>query len=204
LDKLLSDDQPGSADGASTGKEPTQPVSKDVKTSEPSERENARVRELVEENKTLKQQLSEKDKPVESNGAPTPGAQTTDIDQFLNQSVADEGSRKVLRQLADILTKGIESKYAPKLSQVERFTAQQEFSALKAKVPALAAYESEVLKTLQNNPGKSVKTVVGEILVERALTKITPTETAGSQTSREPVTTDDMSLDEMYDLIGAK
>ena len=203
LEAMLSESGQDDGSGASAPKDTTQSDSKVVKPSE-SERENERIRVLVEENNTLKTQLADKSKPAESSGNDKSVAQPTDLDSLLETKVADPGSREVLRSIAQLLEKNIESKYAPKMSEVEQERNERQFDSLAGKIPALAPFKTEVLKSLQNKPGTSLKSLVGEILIDKQLSKIKPTETQGSNVSREAPDLDSMELEDLYELLGAK
>ncbi len=90
------------------------------------------------------------------------------------------------------------------MSTIHKMSAESEFSALEAKIPGLSAYKNEVMKSLSTKPGTSLKSLVGEILIDKQLSKITPTETQTSNVSREAPDLDSMELDDLYDLLGAK
>jgi siroheme synthase (precorrin-2 oxidase/ferrochelatase) len=118
LETMFSESGDESTPSASTQKESSQTASEGVTTPEPSERENERVRKLADENAALRASLAERDN-AESNGNNRSVAQPTDLESLLESRVQDPGSREVLREMAKMLTRDIESKYAPKLSEVE-------------------------------------------------------------------------------------
>ena len=203
LDKLLSEPGTETTPSASTETVSTQPAGEGVKAPETSERENARIRELVDETKALKAQLAERG-TTESSEQPRSNAQPSDLESFLKESVADEASRRVLRQVAEFVKKDVESKYAPSLSEIDAIKAEKQWDSLESKIPGLSAYKAEVFKSLKNQPGANLKSLVGEILIDKQLSKIKPTETQGSQVSRETPDLDSMELDDLYSLLGAK
>jgi len=171
-----------------------QSVSKDVK---PSERENARVRNLTEQVNSLKTFIEEK--LGKSDNKETPSA--SELDKFLNSSVGDAGSRKVLREYADVLAKELTGRMSPEFSKVKAIEANETFNEIASKVPGLSAHKAEVMKTLQNNPNANIKAVIGEIILNRAISKVKPVEDSSSSVNRSATDLDSMDTNELYDLL---
>jgi hypothetical protein len=109
LDKFLSESEEHSPSGASTEKENAdgkgskssdQNASEGVKTPGMSERENSRVRDLVDEVSALKEFITQKlnhSQPAESS------RDASDLDKFLESTVSDKPSRELLKKYAGVL-----------------------------------------------------------------------------------------------------
>jgi hypothetical protein len=168
----------------------TQPVSEDVKTpSEESTRANERIRELVEEVKSLKQSQATQN--------------STDLDKFVN-SIEDEPSRNLLKQFGNLVRQDIRREVDPVLQDYNVQKFDKEFSKFES-IPELSVHKDELRKTFLRNPSQSLKGLVGEILVEAQTSKIKPIERAVSQASRTLPTLDDsVSKEDLYALLEQK
>jgi hypothetical protein len=164
------------------------PVSEDVKPvvePEQSSRAQERIRELVEENNRLK------------------SAQThnSELDSFV-ASIEDAPSRELLKQYGSLLEKNIYGKFEPVLNEYHTARFEKDFNQYLEKIPDLAAHKTELMKTYMRDPSQSIKSLVGDTLLDIQTTKIKPIETATSQPSRTPPKlSDDASEEDLYNLL---
>jgi hypothetical protein len=211
LDKFLSESEEHSPSGASTEKENAdgkgskssdQNASEGVKTPGMSERENSRVRDLVDEVSALKEFITQKlnhSQPAESS------RDASDLDKFLESTVSDKPSRELLKKYAGVLRDEMKAEFRkefnPRFSEVEDMRFEREFSQYASRFPNLQAHKQELLKTFKANPNASVKALVGELILEQSASRVKPVETQRSQARRDRIDTDSMSKDELYELL---
>jgi hypothetical protein len=211
LDKFLSESEDDSSSGASTetgqGKGTShntsnQNASEDVKTPGMSERENSRVRDLVDEVGALKEFINQK---LSAPQITESSKDASDLDKFLENTVSDKPSRELLKKYAGVLREEMKTElrkeFSPRFSEVEDMRFEREFSHFASRFPSLSAHKQELLKTFKANPNASVKALVGELILEQSASRVKPVETQRSQANRERIDLDSMSKDELYDLL---
>lgn len=205
LDSLLSEPQTDSSAGASSGTEQEgSSAGEGVKAQEQgskSQRENERVRELADKVGALETFIRDNLNKPQNQGKSE--VDPADLDSFLESAVADKGSRDVLRKMAGMIEQKLEKKYSPDLGRVRDIEFENEFSQLASKIPSLTAHKAEVLKSYQNNPGKSLKEIAGAIVLDIAANRVKPVESQRSQVSREKPDLDSMSKDELYEQLNS-
>ena len=164
------------------------PVSEDVKPPvepEASARANERIRELLEENKKLKEFNTQSD----------------DLELFVS-SIEDEPSKNLMRRWGSLLEKRIDSKINPVVSDYNISRFEKDFSSFADKLPELASHKSEMLKTYLRDPSQSIKSIVGDTLLDLQTSKIKPIEKTISQASRSAVKIADVETKEdLYALL---
>jgi hypothetical protein len=167
------------ADGGGTGGSP-----------DLSPRAQERIKTLLEENKGLKEALQSRN--------------SSQIDTFIN-SIQDEPSRNLLKQFGSLLLKDVETRFQPALSQYNDDRFEREFSQYASKIPALADHKEDIRKTFKRNPSQSLKSIVGDALVDIQSAAIKPVESAPSAVNRtqrpDASGLADKSTDELYDIL---
>lgn len=153
-----------------------------------SPRAQERIRELVEENNRLKAEREQQQ---------TPSFQ--DLDSFIN-SVEDEPSKQLLKTFAELQERKIQTQYQPLLEQQKKAAFEQEFAVFESKAPILSKFKGEIEKQyLRDN--KSIKTAVGETLVDIALNRLKPIEQTPSSVNRQAPDISNMNKDDLYSLL---
>ena len=156
---------------------------------EASARAQERIRELIEENKTLKQSQNI--------------SNSTDIDKFVN-SIEDEPSRNLLKTYGDLLQKEIEKKVNPVVQNYQESQFDKEFSMYGDKIPELASHREEIKKTYLSNPSLSIKSLVGDTLLDIQSSRIKPVESSNSIASRETPSIADASTEDLYAILATR
>ena len=193
LEAILADDSKPITDlGASdqTGETQAPQLSADeIAKAEASARANERIRELVEENKALKEKSNL--------------SNSTDIDKFIN-SIEDEPSRNLLKTYGDLLRADITKTVNPVVQNYQESQFEKEFSEFGSKIPELASHREEIKKTYLNNPSLSIKSIVGDTLLDIQTSKIKPLEDSTSVASREKPSIADASKEDLYAMLDSR
>jgi hypothetical protein len=166
-------------------------VSEDVNTpavSEDTHRANERIRELVEENKRLKE--------IEVS------RNSNDLDKFVD-SIEDEPSRNLLKQYGKLMHETVRKEYAPVLEEFNTVKFDKEFAQFES-IPNLAQHKEDLRKSYLRNPSQSLKALVGEILVDTQSSKIKPVERIASQANRSEPSLIDASTDDLYAILESR
>jgi len=156
LDAILGTESEAPAtDGAST-------ETAETHIEEASQRAQERIRELLEENASLKQ-IKE-----------TPPVKDVTIDSFVN-SIEDEPSRNLLRTFGELIKKDMESKFSPVISEYQTQKFEKDFAAYDS-IPEIAAYKDDLKKSFNRDPSVSLKSLVGEKLLDIQTSKVASVE----------------------------
>lgn len=193
LEAILADESLDiEPDGASAEKTDNDDTTKDVEQAkdEASPRAQERIRELVEENRILKESTN-----LQS---------STDLDKFIN-SIEDEPSRNLLKQFGHLVREDARKEYAPVLEDYNASRFEKEFSSYESKIPALATHKDEIRKTFLRNPSQSLKALVGDTLLEIQSLKIKPLDNSSSVASRTKQDLPaDASKEDLYDILESR
>ncbi len=205
LENFFKSDEKVPAAGASDQKkEPAKPnVSEDVKTPEEkaaSERENARVRDLVDALKSRDEIIAQLVQDKKSKTGSDSPVTSDDVESFL-KNVEDEPTRKLLKDYGEVLKKTIAKEFTPQVQKVKEMEFEKEFDAMAARFPQLEAFRDEAKKSFQSNPNASAKSIVGEMVLEQNLSKPKPIERTAGAAKREQVDLDSASKEELYELL---
>jgi DNA uptake protein ComE-like DNA-binding protein len=189
------------AGGASATKEEQANVSEDVKTQQAaSERENARVRDLVDAVKSRDEIIAQLVQDKRSKTGIDSPISSDDIESFL-KNVEDEPTRKLLKDFGEVLKKNVSKEFAPQISKVKEMEFERDFNAMVAKFPQLEAFREEAKKSYKSNPNVSVKAIVGEMVLEQNLSKPKPIEGRGGIANREKVDINSASKEELWEML---
>lgn len=189
------------ASGASATEEEQANVSEDVKTQQTaSERENARVRDLVDAVKSRDEIIAQLVQDKRSKTGIDSPISSDDIESFL-KNVEDEPTRKLLKDFGEVLKKNVSKEFAPQISKVKEMEFERDFNAMTAKFPQLEAFREEARKSYKSNPNVSVKAIVGEMVLEQNLSKPKPIEGRGGIANREKVDINSASKEELYEML---
>ena len=136
-------------------------VAADIATNEAkSKRENDRIRELVEENRKLKESQSWLD------------------------TIEDKGTQELLRRTIEEAESRIEAKYKPVLSNFTEDKFEKEFAQYANKIPNLSLHKEELKKEFVRNPNSDLKGLIGSRVMDIVSSRITPLETRAAQSPR--------------------
>ncbi len=163
------------------------------------ERENARVRDLVDALKgrdEIIKELVQKQRSKSSNEL----SADENIDSFV-EKIEDEPTRKLLKDYGDVLKKTIAKEFTPRLEKVKEMEFDKEFGAMAEKFPQLELFREEAKKSFKTNPNVSVKSIVGEMVLENSLTKPKPIEGNAGIAKRERIDINSASKEELYELL---
>lgn len=150
-------------------------------------RAQERIRELVEENKKLKDAND-----TRSN---------SDVDAFLN-SIEDEPSRNLLKQYSALMEQKLQKSINPVVVDYQTARFEKEFSQFAAVSPDLAEHKEDIRKDFLRNPSQSLKGMVGERLMDIQSSKIKPLETATPTVNRSGTPSlDTLDKDSLYDIL---
>ena len=158
-------------------------VAADIATNEAkSKRENDRIRELVEENRKLKESQSWLD------------------------TIEDKGTQELLRRTIEEAESRIEAKYKPVLSNFTEDKFEKEFAQYANKIPNLSLHKEELKKEFVRNPNSDLKGLIGSRVMDIVSSRITPLETRAAQSPRGEQTVDYnvASKDDLYALLKSK
>jgi hypothetical protein len=202
LEQFFKSEEVTSASGASATKgESAASVSEDVKTQRAaSERENARVRDLVDAVKSRDEIIAQLVQDKKSKTGSDSPISSDDIESFL-KNVEDEPTRKLLKDYGETLKKSIFKDFAPQVSKVKEMEFDRDFNAMVTKFPQLEAFREEAKKSYQANPSASVKAIVGEMVLDQNLSKPKPVEGRGGIANREKIDINSASKEELYELL---
>lgn len=166
-----------------------------------SQRANERIRELVNENKSFKEQVDQL-KSLISEPSKEQSSPTLKIDEFLSK-IEDEPSRKLLKDFAGILTSEAKREalreVAPQLKELE---FERGFDTLKKTVPQIEEIRDEVYSEYKRNP-RPIKSIAGEIILDRQsnLKRIDSQGSSPSRKSMEKSDLNNLSKDELGELL---
>jgi hypothetical protein len=203
LEKLLSESNGEGTNGASAednhqAQNDSQVVKTDGKLANESPRANERIRELIDSNKRLADEVealkafsAEQFKKTGS----TPSS--SELDDYL-KDVPDEASREVLKKYGEGIVKRISKEFSPIQKEVRSIKFENEFSDYVQKFPSLGSYKEQIRESYEKNP--NLKAAIGEILIDNQLAKVRPLE-GKSVANRQAPDLDSMSKDELYDLL---
>ena len=154
-----------------------------------SKRENDRIRELVEENRRLKESQSKE----------------PDLDGFLSQ-INDESTRTLLKEYGKVMRSEIEKQYSPVLSTFKEDKFEKEFAQYANKIPNLSLHKEELKKEFNRNPSSDLKGLIGSRVMDIVSSKITPLETKTSQSPRDEIKVDlnNASKDDLYAMLRSR
>ncbi len=199
-----SDEVVPSAGASDQKKEPAKPnASEGVKTPEEkaaSDRENARVRDLVDAVKSRDEIIAQLVQNKKSKTGSDSSVTADDIESFLG-NVEDEPTRKLLKDYGDVLRKTIVKEFTPQVQKVKEMEFEKEFDAMAAKFPQLEVFRDEAKKSFQSNPNASARSIVGEMVLEQNLSKPKPIEKTGGAARREQIDFNSASKEELYELL---
>lgn len=157
---------------------------------EASTRAQERIRELVEENKLLKQSSNIQN--------------STELETFIN-SIEDEPSRNLLKQFGQLVRDDFRKDYGPVVDDYQNSRFEKEFSIYENKIPDLKAHRDEIKKSFLRNPSQSLKALVGDTLLEIQESKIKPLDNSSSVASRtKPEVSADTSKEDLYALLESR
>lgn len=187
LDAILADDSKpitdlGASDQKSETTIPVETAAVDL-AAEASARANERIRELIDENKSLKESFNL--------------SNSTDLDKF-TASIEDEPSRNLLKTYGNLLRDEIRKEYNPVVEDYNVTRFEKEFAMYGEKVPELAAHKEELRKTYLRNPAQSLKALVGDTLLDIQTSKVKPIERAAGIASRSAPEIADATTDDLY------
>lgn len=205
LENFFKSDEGVPATGASDQKEePAKPnASEGVKTPEEkaaSDRENARVRDLVDAIKGRDEIIAQLVQDKKSKTGSDSPVTADDVESFLG-NVEDEPTRKLLKDYGDVLRRTIVKEFTPQVQKVKEMEFEKEFDAMASRFPQLEAFREEALKSFKANPNASAKSVVGEMVLEQNLSKPKPIEKTGGAARREQIDLGSASKEELYELL---
>lgn len=154
---------------------------------EASLRAQDRIRELAADKKRLEEQLAIKNQ--------------TSLDTFVN-SIQDEPSRELLKTYSSLLKQELQSQFSPVVDEYQSNKFEIEYAKLAGNNADLAAHKDEIRKDYLRNPSQSLKSIVGERLVDIQSAKIKPIEDTPSAVNRGQKTIDaDTSKDDLYAIL---
>lgn len=163
-----------------------------------SPRAQKRIREQAEEIKRLAESKAETPEKPQEEETPTP-QDFKSVQEFLS-AVEDEPSRKLLEKFYGVIKGEISSTLSPIEKANNEAKFENEFSKYE-KIEGLADYKNDLKSTFLRNPNQSMKSLVGEIVTDLSLNKIKPIENKPSSPNRGEVNTDNLSKDQLYDML---
>lgn len=213
LEKILGGD--GDTSGASDAKSQGQDtVSKDVKSNpdagKASQRENDRVRDLVDENKSLKDKLTERDEYIAKNFSKVEKQHSTQEDDIVESAVKDlntnDETKELLRTFGKRIADGVEKKVktgiSPDLTSVREMSFEREFSSIAEAMPQIKGLKDEAFKVWKQSNGVGVKEILGRMVIERGISQRKPIESGSSTAKHGSVTVDkSSSKEDLYEAL---
>lgn len=200
LDSILSEAEGDGASVASDANTNPLTASEGVKTQEDgSSRANERIRELVESNKSLQADVDAlKSFTAEQFKKTGSSPSSSELDEYL-ADVPDEQSREVLKKYGEGLRKQMDKDFSSTREEVRSIKFESEFNSLIQNFPSLKGHKDSLRESYLKNP--NLKAVVGELLVDTQLNRVKPIESSKSTVNREAPDIENLSKDELYDLL---
>lgn len=174
-----------------------------------SPRGQKRIKELLESNKELSESLRGKDTEIEtlkkggkdrkesgSNAEPN----DTDLESLID-SIEDENSRALLKEYGGRLKKAVLKDLTPTLSKVDMIEFKESLATLIDQNPGMSKFEDRILELKKSNPQASLKSIVGELVVDIGLQRRKPIDSGSPADRRERSLDEFDSKDELYDLL---
>ena len=173
----------------------------DEDVSKLSPRAQKRIREQAAEIKRLADESASKKEPEVSKKEEKSDSQNfKNVKEFLS-AVEDEPSRNLLEKFYGVIKAETSNVLGPIERQNNEAKFNEEFGKYE-KIEGLSDYKDDLKKTFMRNPNVSLKSLIGETVLELQTSKVKPIEKQPSNPSREGnVNTDGLSKDELYDLL---
>jgi len=160
-------------------------------------RAQKRIREQAEEIKRLSEAAKVEEPKAPDTTAELPKFKT--MQEFLD-AVEDKPSRTLLEKFAETLRGETSQILAPIEQKNNETKFETEFNKYE-KIEGLVDYKNDLRKTFLRNPNQSLKALIGEVVTDLQLNKVKPVEKTPSTPSREKPNTENLSKDQLYDLL---
>ena len=184
----------GASDQDTTADQDTANTSKNPKDAEEeySPRAKDRIKELLDENKRLKE-----NPPAKADKTPENKNQFNSLDEFVN-AIEDEPSKQLLKTYGDMMRKEFGKDFSPVLAEINESKFNKEFAEYASRVPSLKKMEDDLKKNFLRNPNQSIKSLIGEAIAESITSRVKPIESTSSVPKRGQPDLTDASKEDLY------